>query len=290
MGGTLCCCCCYFDDCVEARTSTPHRRQHSRAPPSNAFLGRYGIWRPEGPAVCDVCGRTLDPALLDGHREACRANVRRKMQQAPPLPNLAVAAATTTTATTATAATTAAAAAVEGGNEDMCDGEELCVVCMEARRLYAFLPCGHVSCCGECAKALDTCPICREPRRALCRVTSDALLQFKCPHCNNIIAPELCDGHREVCALRARVELMGREAEGGAADPPPPSTALVVRDPRGRDHRAVFRYCIACQNAERPLMITVPCGHRVLCEVCVAGRTTCPVCLGAISDVLRSFV
>ncbi|OWF43929.1 death-associated inhibitor of apoptosis 2-like [Mizuhopecten yessoensis] len=36
-----------------------------------------------------------------------------------------------------------------------------CKVCLEARVSIVFLPCGHLSCCGECAPALKNCPICR---------------------------------------------------------------------------------------------------------------------------------
>nr|AIZ98906.1 inhibitor of apoptosis proteins 2 [Azumapecten farreri] len=36
-----------------------------------------------------------------------------------------------------------------------------CKVCLEAPVSIVFLPCGHLSCCGECAPALKNCPICR---------------------------------------------------------------------------------------------------------------------------------
>lgn len=36
-----------------------------------------------------------------------------------------------------------------------------CKVCLEAAVSVVFLPCGHLSCCAECAPALKNCPICR---------------------------------------------------------------------------------------------------------------------------------
>jgi hypothetical protein len=40
-----------------------------------------------------------------------------------------------------------------------------CVVCDDAQRSTALVPCGHVCCCGECAVDLRQCPICREAIR-----------------------------------------------------------------------------------------------------------------------------
>ncbi|XP_060069231.1 death-associated inhibitor of apoptosis 2-like [Ylistrum balloti] len=40
-------------------------------------------------------------------------------------------------------------------------GQLTCKVCLEAPVSIVFLPCGHLSCCGECALALKNCPICR---------------------------------------------------------------------------------------------------------------------------------
>ncbi|XP_033740988.1 baculoviral IAP repeat-containing protein 2-like [Pecten maximus] len=36
-----------------------------------------------------------------------------------------------------------------------------CKVCLQAPVSIVFLPCGHLSCCAECAPALKNCPICR---------------------------------------------------------------------------------------------------------------------------------
>jgi histone H1/5 len=43
--------------------------------------------------------------------------------------------------------------------------EEDCSVCLETKRTHAFLPCGHMTCCGGCAAKLKgkACPICRKP-------------------------------------------------------------------------------------------------------------------------------
>ncbi|XP_062599305.1 uncharacterized protein LOC134260773 isoform X3 [Saccostrea cucullata] len=37
-----------------------------------------------------------------------------------------------------------------------------CKICMEGTVSVAFLPCGHLACCADCAPAMRKCPICRE--------------------------------------------------------------------------------------------------------------------------------
>lgn len=39
----------------------------------------------------------------------------------------------------------------------------ICKICMDAEVGIVFLPCGHISCCPNCASGLDLCPMCRNP-------------------------------------------------------------------------------------------------------------------------------
>ena len=53
--------------------------------------------------------------------------------------------------------------------------EELCVVCVDARKDRAMVPCGHVCACEPCAVKLmrvtpNRCPICRDPVLNVMRV------------------------------------------------------------------------------------------------------------------------
>jgi len=41
------------------------------------------------------------------------------------------------------------------------NADAMCVVCTEHVKDIAFVPCGHICACFTCAKALDTCPVCR---------------------------------------------------------------------------------------------------------------------------------
>ena len=53
--------------------------------------------------------------------------------------------------------------------------ETLCVVCFDAPKDHAFVPCGHVCVCGACAEQLTktrtpTCPVCRRAIRETMKV------------------------------------------------------------------------------------------------------------------------
>jgi hypothetical protein len=50
--------------------------------------------------------------------------------------------------------------------------QAVCVVCLEAPKVIAFQPCGHVVTCNDCATRLlgGVCPICRKPIASLLRV------------------------------------------------------------------------------------------------------------------------
>lgn len=41
--------------------------------------------------------------------------------------------------------------------------ERTCKICMDAEVGVVFLPCGHFSCCADCATGMDFCPMCRCP-------------------------------------------------------------------------------------------------------------------------------
>ena len=43
----------------------------------------------------------------------------------------------------------------------VCVQDDLCSVCLDAKRAVMFEPCRHVCVCEECAELLDRCPLCR---------------------------------------------------------------------------------------------------------------------------------
>ena len=40
-------------------------------------------------------------------------------------------------------------------------GDNSCVICLDATRTTAFIPCGHLACCHQCAAGVTACPVCR---------------------------------------------------------------------------------------------------------------------------------
>jgi len=39
---------------------------------------------------------------------------------------------------------------------------QMCKICLDKPADVIFLPCGHMVSCGQCAPALNKCPICRK--------------------------------------------------------------------------------------------------------------------------------
>lgn len=203
-----CCLVCCGGDTREGGYRTPPSQQQSGYNRSNNRSFDPNLYRPakevsSDTITCELCGAVVDPALFDGHREVCRTNHLRAL--------LAKNAALLSDANLRPSSSNARL------HDDMlAAGEkELCIVCMDRPRCYAFLPCGHICCCQECTKSLDQCPLCRQPREGLCYVSANVASQYECKHCHELIAPTLFDGHREVCGLRQRQKQ--REAEEAAA-------------------------------------------------------------------------
>ncbi|CAF3793334.1 unnamed protein product [Adineta steineri] len=48
--------------------------------------------------------------------------------------------------------------------------EEACKVCLDAEANCAFIDCGHIVSCLNCAKLLTRCPICRETIKRTLRI------------------------------------------------------------------------------------------------------------------------
>ncbi|XP_047054930.1 nuclear transport factor 2-like [Lolium rigidum] len=68
---------------------------------------------------------------------------------------------------------------VQIGSGDKAPGEmgdeQLCVICLKNRRNAAFVPCGHLVCCCNCAKRVElkdgpSCPMCRQDIQYVLRV------------------------------------------------------------------------------------------------------------------------
>jgi hypothetical protein len=58
-------------------------------------------------------------------------------------------------------------ASVPSGIATEAEAIPLCIICFEAPKVRALLPCGHKTCCDECFKdpevsGMSTCPYCRE--------------------------------------------------------------------------------------------------------------------------------
>jgi hypothetical protein len=245
--GSVCCCC--RDAEVE---SSPPREER---PQQGARWQAMNTSTPQDKTRCDICSRVVDPCLLDGHRESCRAQHRKKMREQQinkPSPSLQP--------------------APPPPFDDDLPPELLCIVCMEGRKEYAFVPCGHVVGCSKCVKLMDSCPVCRTPRKGLLKLDVEDSKRCLCKHCGHVITPAYFEGHREVCSLQMR---QLRQQEGT------PPAALV-------HHENELKSCVNCKLAERDTAL-LPCGHRVLCGPCALSTPSCPVCLTSVSSVVTTY-
>lgn len=247
-------CCCGKDEEVQPRRRQQQQPQQPRYVPPPAPIDR-----------CDICGGKVDPVLLDGHRESCRAQYKQKMKRhdappPPPQPGSAPKQDTIAREDTSLLFTV-----------DKEDPDQMCVVCFEQPKTMAFVPCGHLVVCGECAKALDSCPICRGPRESLLYVDPAASRECYCKHCKNIIHPTFYSSHREVCNLRMR-----QLRENGDSE-----------DMQHNAHTAKSK-CLNCGEGPQAVAL-LPCGHVILCDDCAPKAASCPMCLRDVTSTLNTF-
>lgn len=257
--GSVCSCCDDNDDEEHLQRPRGHTpaRTGVRVQPMNTAVSQV---QPEK-TRCDICSRVVDPCLLDGHRESCRAQHRKKMQEQQ----------------SSKRSPTIAPAPPPHNQEDI-PVELLCIVCMEAKKEYAFVPCGHVVGCSDCVRVMDACPVCRTARRGLLKVDMDDTKACQCKHCGHVITPAYFDGHREVCALQQR-----QLREEGLADAVTPSDTHTHKGPSDE-----LRKCVNCKSADRDTAL-LPCGHRVLCRQCASLTATCPMCLSTVVSLVTMY-
>lgn len=259
--GAACCCC---SDVVAA---PPPASTRTGGPASVVDRTRYRRVDTTNDA-CDVCGRVVDPCLLDGHREACRAHHRRVMAQA---------AQRSTQAIEHTIGNPDGM--LQSSDESPPPGME-CIICMTQVKSYAFLPCGHVVGCITCVKTLDCCPVCRTRRTGLLHIDLKQDALCVCKHCGHTITPTYYDAHRETCRmqLRAAAEQQRASPTNGDESANPVSQPAVPAVP----------LCVACKAKQRSVAL-LPCAHRVLCGDCAVAVHECPICLTRVTERVATY-
>lgn len=250
--GQCCCCCADAADNAAGNQPARHRARQQPSFPSHQRATRASN-------ACRICGSIIDPALLDGHEESCRAAARRALHHAatnitPPMRD-------TDPLISAQSATPNRAAADAAAPADLHE----CVICFEPKaERVAILPCAHMGFCLECAKRVDACPLCRGPKTGVLILREDAQ---KCRHCKLAIAPVHIDAHQETCRMNQRAlsaELRQQERNQAALLP--------------------------CGHERAGTTVALlPCGCCVCSETCAASASSCPVHLTRIIARVRIF-
>lgn len=277
---------------------------------------------PSGPQRCKYCSKEINAALLTGHEETCRTAYRKSMgarntygaapaaaAAVPPPsrhPHGASHGDPSTASSSAASSPAAASSSPPGGvgpnfgNAVEEEGEP-CVVCMDAEKSHAIVPCGHLALCERCAATVVDCPMCRGPKRAVLRIAKTDKLS-RCRSCKHIIHPTVFDSHQEVCALRMRQRRQDEQSAAAAAEQtaaaakvtasPAPTEAgdpalHLVRQPTS-SVLVSEHHCLECRN--KPVAVAfVPCGHKLMCMDCGKKTSLCPSCLRPVTDVLVTF-
>jgi hypothetical protein len=287
-------CCCDDDDDADERyrfaedggaRQTPNRQapgqgnSSARGAPAAAPVATDQRRNGNGDAAtrCRYCSKTIHTALLDGHEETCRAQIKRGMRRTdqPAGPTSTGFPATPTPAASATTGAAAAGNTVVAAEESV---EDPCVVCFDGRKTHAMIPCGHLALCGKCAAALKECPICRGPKESLLQVAGGTSAVSKCRRCKHIIHPTVFDSHQEVCALRMRQRAAAQAAE-------------VEKDIAGRQSSCHLseEQCVECHSTQSAMVTFVPCGHALMCATCALRVSHCPACLQRVTTTLTTF-
>ena len=310
---------------------TTHQRRRYRgvdAPPGYGFRVQQQQQAPARSGRCRVCDQVVDPALLEGHEESCRAVMRRRLRGGDAVGNYGGAhdAVPLTSAVDGSPASSSSASASPvatassrmgnhgapsqhhagggggGGHDD--DAEYLCVICLDSRKAVAVVPCGHLSMCRACAAQVELCPMCRGPREGLLVIDAASA---KCRVCRQVIAPVYLDSHQEVCRLRTRELRETLRAEQAALDANDGSSCSAGSPPAVGDSSgdaaapqrasppevevappSSVEKCVGCLVAKREKAL-LPCGHFVMCSGCADRATQCPVCLRRIASRLTMF-
>jgi hypothetical protein len=217
--GNICCCCC--------PEHQQRRQQHAGFRTTMPAYHATAQQQRSNFNECRICGKQIDPSLIDGHEESCRIQARRNLQAGAARDGVAPQSSTTTansrnqqqqpnynsnTAESETAplnpqrqqhSSSTETTPNNNNNGDILedDSDRACVICLQNRKVVALLPCAHLCVCRQCSSMIDQCPLCRGKKESLLVINENA---GKCRVCHNFIAPVYLDSHQEVCRLRMK--------------------------------------------------------------------------------------
>lgn len=193
---------------------------------------------------------------------------------------------------------------------------EECLVCSDAKRDIMFQPCGHVTCCSECAPRVKKCLLCRESvanriKIEECLVCSDKNASMLFKPCGHMSVCESCSQKMKKCVLcRTQIEVMVpiSVCSGGLgtisevkheAEEIKASTSEVIQtgplmNNGGRDLSCSNdiqklqqqlqdikeqTMCPVCLDRQKNMIFL--CGHG-LCQMCGDQMNECPICRKAV--------
>lgn len=126
----------------------------------------------------------------------------------------------------------------------------LCKICYKNEMKVAFIPCGHVIACVQCAMTLDQCAVCRQP-----------------------------------FSMAMRVHVYLDEQKDEDLDQLIPCSSSQCSD----EHHQDPMLCKVCHKEEMEAAF-IPCRHVYACVKCATGMHDCPVCSEAFCATMQVYL
>lgn len=188
----------------------------------------------------------------------------------------------------------AAPAAQVSGREEVSLTD--CSVCLKNKRDMLFIPCGHITCCGDCGLTVETCTICQQEivskaKIEECLVCSDVSASVLFRPCLHMIACDSCSSRMKKCVkcrtpIEASVPYIvccggkpskkRRERNG---------SNQMMGSFGGQDEISTLQYqlqemkektqCQVCMDRRKNCVFL--CGHGT-CQLCADKIVECPIC------------
>ncbi|CAG2242596.1 unnamed protein product [Mytilus edulis] len=168
--------------------------------------------------------------------------------------------------------------------------QRLCKVCLDLEASIAFLPCGHIVCCIDCAPAMRKCPVCRTsqfvPPSIVIVDWSDSVLKFQ--------DVRLAHEYRTVAKAETNIEavLVGMLNSCNNNLIPFASLLLAIYTENLIEENRQLRdqrLCKVCLDLEASIAF-LPCGHIACCIDCAPAMRKCPVCRTYVKGTVKTYL
>lgn len=170
----------------------------------------------------------------------------------------------------------------------------LCKICYKEKIKVAFVPCGHVISCVQCALTLDSCAVCRQPYNFAMRVyvhmdeTKVKTKEEIKEEINEEIKEEIKDEIKEEIRDETQDET-NNKSNDKTKDDEIKDDQLPCSSSQCSYQSSDSMLCNVCHKEEMDVAF-IPCRHIYSCVKCAADLHECPVCTDAFCGTMQIFL